>query len=82
MEQLMPIFQELWQSKWHTKKSFAVYLATYYTELVEEKELIFFKKWLDQCTGWDHTDGISGFVIAKMVGRKPKLKRIINSWTK
>lgn len=81
-EKLIPILQELWNSKWHTEKSFAVSLATYYTKQFGEKELLIFKKWLDECTGWDHTDGISGFIIARMIVKDPKLKKHINSWTK
>jgi len=81
-EKLLKILQELWNSKWHTEKSFAISLATYYTAMLDEKELLFFKNWLDECTGWDHTDGISCFIIARMIEKNPKLKKQINYWTK
>jgi 3-methyladenine DNA glycosylase AlkD len=81
-EKLLKILEELWESKWHTEKSFAVSLAAYYTEQFGEIELQVFKKWLDECTGWDHTDGISGFIIARMVINNPQLKKTINSWVK
>ncbi|MFA5746198.1 MAG: DNA alkylation repair protein [archaeon] len=81
-KELFKILEDLWKSKWHTEKSFAIGIATYYTDQYTEKELLFFKKWLDECTGWDHTDGISGFIIARMVVDNSKLKKVINSWTK
>ncbi len=79
LEQLL---LRLWNSPWHTEKTFAVHLAAKYLDLFTDKDILFFKKWLDECNGWDHTDEICANIIGKLLLKYPNMKKDINSWTK
>ena len=80
-KELLEILDRLWNSDWHTEKTFSIKLASLNIKKFDSRDLGFFKKWLDQCTGWDHTDEICASIIGKLLLRYPKIKKHINSWT-
>jgi 3-methyladenine DNA glycosylase AlkD len=79
---LKQLLLRLWNSSWHTEKTFAVNLAAKYINLFTNKDILFFKKWLDECNNWDHTDAICADIIGKLLLKYPNTKKEINFWTK
>jgi len=83
-KELQKILDRLWNSNWHTEKTFAVKLASLYVKdgLFICRDIDYFEKWINQCTGWDHTDEICAHIVGELLLEYPDIKKNINSWTK
>jgi len=79
--ELIQIIKELWNSEWQDEKTLAIRLSALYIDRFTNKDLPIFKKWLDECVGWGHTDEICSHVTGELLLRYPIIKKDINSWT-
>ena len=80
LSEIYSLFNKLWQSKNHEEKSIAIFLLSLKEKQFDYETWKFTLPKIKDIKTWDHCDGISSWVLGKMLSKNITLKRDIENF--
>lgn len=80
-EELLALADELWGRGVHELRSFAIDLAIFRLESLEQGDLRTVERWLREAKTWAHVDALAVQLVGKLLERFPGVARTLDRWS-